>query len=92
MRNPVLTALPRRSARLVRHSAALCRLLGGERFADRHLKTAREMERLFLRYLKDSAPVARTLELAARCTFSLDELQYQYLDEIRTPRSRNWSG
>ena len=56
-----------------------------ERFADRHLKTAREMERLFLRYLKDSTPVARTLELAARCTFSLDELQYQYPDEIRTP-------
>ena len=56
-----------------------------ERFADRHLKTAREMERLFLRYLKDSAPVSRTLELAARCTFSLDELRYQYPDEIRTP-------
>jgi len=56
-----------------------------EQFADRHLKTAREMERLFQRYLKDTAPVARTLELAARCTFSLDELKYQYPDEIRTP-------
>ena len=61
-----------------------------ERFADRHLKTAAEMERLFRRYLKDTSPVARTLEIAARCTFSLDELRYQYPDEIgdagRTPQ------
>ena len=56
-----------------------------EQFADRHLKTAHEMERLFRRYLKDTAPVARTLELAARCTFSLTELQYQYPDEISEP-------
>ena len=56
-----------------------------EQFADRHLKTGQEMQRLFLRYLKDASPVARTLELARRCTFSLDELRYQYPDEIRTP-------
>ncbi|MGL3822795.1 error-prone DNA polymerase [Sphingopyxis sp. R3-92] len=61
-----------------------------ERFADRHIKTAAEMERLFRRYLGDASPVARTLEIAARCTFSLDELRYQYPDEIgdasRTPQ------
>jgi error-prone DNA polymerase len=56
-----------------------------ERFADRHLKTGQEMERLFRRYLKDTAPVARSAELAARCTFSLDELRYQYPDEITVP-------
>jgi error-prone DNA polymerase len=61
-----------------------------ERFADRHLKTATEMERLFRRYLKDTSPVARTVEFAKRCTFSLDQLKYQYPDEIgdasRTPQ------
>jgi len=56
-----------------------------ERFADRHLKTAAEMERLFRRYLRDVSPVARTAELAARCTFSLEELKYQYPDEIQVP-------
>jgi error-prone DNA polymerase len=56
-----------------------------ERFADRHLKSAAEMERLFRRYLKDVSPVARTVEFAARCTFSLEELRYQYPDEIRVP-------
>ena len=54
-----------------------------ERFADRHLKSAQEMERLFRRYLGRTDPVTRSVELAARCTFSLDELQYQYPDEIR---------
>ncbi len=54
-----------------------------ERFADRHLKTGQEMERLFRRYLRDTAPVARSVDLAARCAFSLDELRYQYPDEIR---------
>jgi len=56
-----------------------------ERFADRHLKTAAEMERLFRRYLKDASPVARSVELAARCAFSLEELRYQYPDEIHVP-------
>ena len=56
-----------------------------ERFADRHIKTAAEMERLFRRYLKDSSPVARTVDFAARCTFSLEELRYQYPDEIQVP-------
>ena len=56
-----------------------------ERFADRHLKAAAEMERLFRRYLKDISPVARSTELAERCTFSLEELKYQYPDEIQVP-------
>ena len=56
-----------------------------ERFADRHLKNASEMDRLFRRYLGDIAPVARSVEVAARCTFSLEELKYQYPDEIRVP-------
>jgi len=61
-----------------------------ERFADRHLKAGQEMERLFRRYLKDTGPVARSVELADRCRFSLEELRYQYPDEIgaagRTPQ------
>ncbi len=56
-----------------------------ERFADRHLKNTSEMERLFRRYLGDIAPVARSVEVAARCTFSLEELKYQYPDEIQVP-------
>jgi error-prone DNA polymerase len=56
-----------------------------ERFADRHLKNTSEMERLFRRYLGDIAPVARSVEVAARCTFGLEELKYQYPDEIRVP-------
>ncbi|WP_278393589.1 error-prone DNA polymerase [Sphingobium yanoikuyae] len=56
-----------------------------ERFADRYLKTGAEMTRLFRRYLKDSSPVARSVEFARRCAFSLDELKYQYPDEIQVP-------
>jgi error-prone DNA polymerase len=43
--------------------------------AERHLKTAEEMARLFADYPE---AVARTVELAARCRFSLDELRYEY--------------
>ena len=52
-----------------------------ERFSDRHLKDTAEMERLFRRYLGDTTPVARSVELWERCTFSLDQLQYQYPNE-----------
>ncbi|MGD0387743.1 MAG: error-prone DNA polymerase [Tepidisphaeraceae bacterium] len=50
----------------------------GERF----LKTPEEMRRLF-----DDLPAAmqRTLEIAQRCVFSLDELRYEYPDEIVPP-------
>jgi error-prone DNA polymerase len=53
-----------------------------ERHADRYLKPAEEMARLFSRYPE---AVARTVEIAARCTFSMDELAYQYPQERTMP-------
>nr|WP_315458007.1 error-prone DNA polymerase [uncultured Sphingorhabdus sp.] len=53
-----------------------------ERFADRHLKSGAEMERLFARYLGDIAPVVRSVDIADRCKFSLEELTYTYPDEV----------
>ena len=56
--------------------------------AERHLKPAEEMARLF-RGHEDA--LARTIEIAQRCTFSLDELKYEYPDEPvphgKTPQS-----
>ena len=49
--------------------------------AERHLKAPEEMARLFRRY---PDAVARTVEIAAACAFSLDELRYEYPDEITT--------
>jgi error-prone DNA polymerase len=49
--------------------------------AERHLKAPEEMARLFHRY---PDAVARTVEIAAACAFSLDELRYEYPDEITT--------
>ena len=50
------------------------------------------MARLFARYPE---ALARTLEIAERCRFSLDELAYQYPDETQRTRphrrSRRWS-
>ncbi len=46
--------------------------------AERHLKSAAEMGSLFAGY-EDA--VARTLEVARLCSFSLDELRYEYPDE-----------
>ena len=43
--------------------------------AERHLKAADEMARLFADF---PGAVARTVELAERCHFSLDELRYEY--------------
>ena len=53
-----------------------------ERHADRYLKPPEEMARLFPR---NPEAVARTAEIAARCTFSLDELAYQYPEERTMP-------
>ena len=53
-----------------------------ERSGDRHLKPAAEMHRLFTRYPE---ALARTLEIADRCRFSLDELAYQYPEEATIP-------
>src|SRR5271166_6560403 len=49
------------------------------RNAERHLKSAGEMARLFAAYPK---AIANTAELASRCNFSLKELTYEYPDEI----------
>jgi error-prone DNA polymerase len=49
-----------------------------ERFADRHLKSPADMARLFARY---PDALARSLEIVERCSFSLDELRYQYPSE-----------
>jgi error-prone DNA polymerase len=53
-----------------------------ERFADRHIRTADEMERLFSRYLGDLAPLRRSVDIARACTFDLSQLTYTYPDEI----------
>jgi error-prone DNA polymerase len=47
--------------------------------ADRHLKSAQEMIRLFTRH---PGAVERTMEIADRCRFSLNELRYQYPHEV----------
>ena len=52
--------------------------------AERHLKPPEEMARLFQGF---EPALARTLEIAARCTFSLDELSYEYPDEPVPPGS-----
>jgi error-prone DNA polymerase len=53
-----------------------------ERHADRYLKHAKEMHRLFEAYPE---ALARTVEIAKRCTFSLSELEYQYPEEAIIP-------
>ncbi|HJZ32097.1 MAG TPA: error-prone DNA polymerase [Hyphomicrobiaceae bacterium] len=46
--------------------------------AERHLKSAAEMARLFARH---PAAIAQTLELVGRVNFKLDELSYEYPQE-----------
>ena len=53
-----------------------------ERFADRHLKPAREMHRLFAHY---PDALAASMDIADTCRFSLDELGYQYPEEALLP-------
>jgi error-prone DNA polymerase len=53
-----------------------------ERYADRYLKPPEEMHRLFALFPE---ALARTVEIAARCKFSLDELSYQYPEEALIP-------
>jgi error-prone DNA polymerase len=67
-----------------------------ERHADRFLKDAAEMIRLLERH---PGAVARTAEIVKRCTFSLDELAYQYpaeTDEGETAQEKlerlTWEG
>ncbi|HEX8524354.1 MAG TPA: PHP domain-containing protein [Tepidisphaeraceae bacterium] len=47
--------------------------------AERYLKSPEQMHRLFADY---PGAIHRGLEIADRCTFSLDELRYEYPDEI----------
>ncbi|MGB9028030.1 MAG: error-prone DNA polymerase [Rhodomicrobium sp.] len=49
------------------------------RNAERHLKSAGEMTRLFAGHPE---AIANTIELTNRCTFNLIELTYEYPDEI----------
>jgi len=55
--------------------------------AERHLKQAKEMRRLFRQY---PDAIRRTQEIAEACQFSLNELKYEYPEEItqegRTPQ------
>ena len=65
--------------------------------AERHLKPPQEMARLFAGH-EDA--LARTIEIADACIFSLDELKYEYPDEPvpegKTPQSHledlTWEG
>jgi error-prone DNA polymerase len=50
--------------------------------ADRHLRAPEETAHLLRRHPE---ALARTAEVAARCRFSLDELRYQYPDEVEDP-------
>lgn len=47
--------------------------------AERRMRSEGEMRRLFAGY---EAAMDRAGEIAARCTFSLDELRYEYPDEV----------
>ena len=50
--------------------------------AERHLKSPAEMARLFARF---PGAIARTIEIAKACTFSLGQLKYEYPDEPVPP-------
>ena len=65
--------------------------------AERHLKSPQEMQRLFARW---PHAIAAARAVADRCQFSLDELQYEYPEEIhpegQTPQqfleAETWAG
>lgn len=52
--------------------------------AERRLKGQAEMARLFAAH---PAALSRTQEVAARCAFSLDDLSYEYPDEVSGPEA-----
>lgn len=64
----------------IRHAASL-QSLGHELFpnGERHLKSGGQLLPLFN---DDSAMIARSVEVADRCRFSLDELRYEYPEEL----------
>jgi error-prone DNA polymerase len=71
--------------------------LAAEANAERHLKSPEEIARLFARH---ADAVARTRDIMQACAFSLDELRYEYPDEISEPgrtaqetlETRTWEG
>jgi len=67
----------------IRHGCSVAEL-GGRLFpnAERHLKSEADMLRLFA---DRPDAVARTIELVDRCRFSLDELRYNYPEELCPP-------
>jgi error-prone DNA polymerase len=69
----------------IRHGCTVADL-GDRRFpnGERYLKSASEMATLFA---DCPEAVARTVEVAQRCTFSLDELRYHYPEELCPPGS-----
>jgi len=67
----------------IRHGCTVAEL--GERIcsnAEQHLKSPTEMAELFA---ECPQAVARTLEVVERCNFSLDELRFEYPDELCPP-------
>jgi error-prone DNA polymerase len=70
----------------IRHGCTVTQL-GSARFpnGERYLKSPAQMARLFERCPQ---AIARGLELAGQCTFSLDELRYEYPEEL-CPRGSN---
>ena len=64
----------------VRHHTTVANL-GALRFpnGERYLKSPAQMAQLFARY---PDAIRRTVEAADRCNFSLDELRYEYPDEL----------
>jgi error-prone DNA polymerase len=64
----------------VRHGCTVAEL-GRRRFSngERYLKSPQQMAELFA---ASPETVARTVEIADRCTFSLDELRYDYPEEL----------
>ena len=64
----------------IRHGCPVAEL-GHRRFpnAERHLKSAAAMQQLFSQM---PAAVSLTKEVADRCSFSLDELRYEYPEEL----------
>ena len=67
----------------IRHRCEVSRL-GHRMFAnsERYLKTVAQMHSLFA---GNADTVARSAEIADRCTFSLDELRYEYPEELGQP-------
>src|SRR6185437_13501759 len=71
----VLTAI-----RVIRPVSEITELLFAN--AERHLKPPDEMAALFA---EAPGAIARTIEIAERLTFSLDELRYEYPQELSPP-------